>query len=175
MRIVIRILNEMWLSVVEDSRSLPKAVLAGTRSVASTPTHRRAEAVAHLASCVAICSTILVLGWGATETNPVSRWLMDTVGTYTFALATPVLVSIMYRLLNVCNPGDWLYWYPATVLTLDALGNLYGLVLIGLPTTVAHTTWLGVGVSICLGVLAWAMYYRFDTKLLPHRYRSTVG
>lgn len=102
---------------------------------------RGLEAVAHAGSWVAVSLTVLMVGTGqVAESNPVARTLIDTLGLRGFALLTPLLISVLYRLLHRFADRHWHYALPAGVLVADALGNVAVVATHGLPETVLWTT-----------------------------------
>ncbi|WP_226013566.1 hypothetical protein [Halomicrobium salinisoli] len=120
------------------------------------------EAVAHVASWIAMTLTLVMVGIHE-ESNPVARALMDLLGKHGYVLLTPVLITILYRLLH---------WYgsrrfaaiPAIALSLDALGNVVTVVGLGLPETFRVTPI--VTTSAAVFALAVVCYTRTDRRIV---------
>jgi len=154
------------------------------------PTVRRLEATAHLASWLAVSLTALMVGTAmATESNPVARWLIETLGMRGFGVLSAVLVSALYRLLSWASVrsdgGEWqaLSGAVTTGLVLDAAGNIWGVIQVGLPertmwATVLPTVLIIAGTAlVCyLRVLSgiWARC-RLASQSVPSRLARQAG
>lgn len=127
-------------------------------------THRRAEAVSHAASIVAVTLTVIMVSAGmVAESNPVARALIHTAGLGTWALATPLLVAGLFALLRRWQVTTRAIWCIPTLLAADALGNLSAVAVIGLPETVHVSRYAPVVVGLV--VVAGLCYTRPTTAL----------
>ncbi|MFC6757877.1 MULTISPECIES: hypothetical protein [Haloarcula] len=123
-------------------------------------TLRRLEATAHVASWVAVSMTALMVGTGmATETNPVSRWLIETLGMRGWGVLAALLVSGLYRLLHRYANRRWAA-VPASALVLNALTDAWAVSQSLLPEGVIWAELAST--SLIVGLVALACYGRFD-------------
>jgi len=134
------------------------------------PTTRRLEATAHIASWLAVSLTALMIGTAmAAEANPVSAWLIETLGMRGFAVLTPVLVSVAFRLIH--RYGDRVIGSVAAgALVLDAVGNVLAVAHVGLPET-ARWGEFGLTVSV-VALVASVAYMRVEVRVRQHHIRQ---
>ncbi len=143
-----------------DGSSSRVGALGRTRRFLVQP--RGLEAIAHAASWVAMTLTLVMVGIHE-ESNPVARALMDALGKRGYVLLTPVLITILYRLIHRYGSRRFAA-IPAVVLSFDALGNVVTVVGLGLPETfrVARIA----STSTALFALAVVYYARVDRRIV---------
>jgi hypothetical protein len=134
---------------------------------------RTTEGIAHLASLLAVASTLLVVDvLPGAESNPVAAWLISHGGLLAWALTTPLLVAGAFGLLRVVrrrgeHSDDRLQpWHfgavLAALLTLDAVGNGWALAMHGSGWTIP---WISLGSEICLvASLAGVLFFRQELR-----------
>lgn len=140
------------------------------------PPLRSAELLAHASSIVAVTLTIVMVGTAqASESNPVTAWLIANGGLTTWALLTPLLVAggfVFIRWTNRRGAGRWATaaaWTLSIPLTADALGNLVALAYLGPPES---AQWALVGQTAAIMALLAAV---FVLRPSPRRAMRSVG